>query len=342
MLSAVDVEMLERALALAEAYVGFTAPNPPVGAVCVREGVILGEGAHQKAGTPHAEVHALRACHEDPAGATLYVTLEPCSTTGRTPPCCELICAKQLKRVVIGCLDPNPKHAGRGVTLLREAGIEVEVAEGAIAERCRHLVAPFVKAITTGLPYLRVKLAVTLDGYVADAQATSKWITGANARAWVQQLRTKVDAVMVGAGTVRADHPSLQPHLPNAPKKWRVLVDRHQAVDASDIDEQTLVATRDLGYDGQDLTQLLRALCARGINDVLCEGGGVLAGALLDAGLVDELDLIYAPKLLGDPQAVRGWVTAPRLLANAMHFEVLERLMLGDDTLLRLRPKATL
>ncbi len=339
MFSATDVTLLTRAVSLAEAYVGFTTPNPPVGAICAREGRILGEGAHQKAGTPHAEVHALQSCTEDPAGATLYVTLEPCCTTGRTPPCCDLIRAKRLGRVVIGCLDPNPKHAGRGVAILQEAGIEVVIAQGAIAETCRLLVAPFVKAITTGLPYVRVKLALTLDGYVADAQRTSKWITGDEARAWVQQLRSKVDAIMVGAGTVRADHPSLQPHLPEVLPKWRVLVDRTHPIAEEDIDEHTLVARRDLGYNGSDVVQLLRALCARGINDVLCEGGGILAGALLDAGVVDELNLFYAPKFLGDPQAMRGWVTLPRLLAQAMQFTVVRRLAFGDDTLLQLRPK---
>ncbi len=327
--------MLARAIQLAEAFVGRTSPNPPVGAVCVRDGVILGEGAHQGVGLPHAEVNALAGV-PDARGATLYVTLEPCSTTGRTPPCCDLILARGLARVVVGCVDPNPKHAGRGIELLRAAGVEVVLAEGELAARCRELVAPFVKAITTGLPYVRLKLALTLDGFVADRTGSSRWITGAEARAWVQTLRMKVDAVMVGAGTVRADHPSLQPHVPNAPQKVRVLVDRHEAIEAADCDAQTLVATRDLGYDGKDLTAMLKALCARGVNDVLCEGGGVLAGALLEAGLVDELLLVYAPKLLGDGAARRGFVMAPRLLSQAKTFAVKARCALGEDTLLKL------
>ncbi len=336
-INSADAAGLVRALELAEAFVGQTSPNPPVGAVCMRDGAMLGEGAHQGAGLPHAEVNAL-AHVSDARGATLYVTLEPCSTHGRTPPCVDLILSRGIGRVVIGCVDPNPKHAGRGIDLLRQAGVEVVVAEDEeIAGRCRALVAPFVKAITTGLPYLRLKLALTLDGFIADRDRRSQWITGPEARAWVQTLRAKVDAVMVGAGTVRADHPSLQPHLPNAPQKWRVLVDRNTAIDVAEIDAKTWVATRDLNYDGRDLRSLLQALCSRGVNDVLCEGGGQLAGALLDANLVDELHLIYAPKLLGDRAACPGWVLPPRRLPEAMNFTVAARLALGDDTLLTLR-----
>ncbi len=342
-LTAFDARMLARAAALAEATVGRTAPNPPVGAVCVREGRIIGEGAHQGAGLPHAEVNALAACAEDPAGATLYVTLEPCSTTGRTPPCCDLIRARRLGRVVIGCLDPNPRHAGRAVGMLRAAGIAVTVAEGAEAARCRALIAPFAKAIVRGMPFLRLKLALTLDGFLADASGASRWVTGAEARAWVHALRTRVDAVMVGAGTVRADHPNLRPRVAGAvaettPPKWRVLVDRTQPIAPEDTDARTWVATRDLGYDGHDLGAMLKALCAKGVNDVLCEGGGRLGAAFLDAGLVDELDVLYAPKVLGDPAAVRGFPVAPRPLAAAMGFVTFEQRMLGMDCLLRLRP----
>lgn len=336
-----DASYLGQAVTLARAYEGCTSPNPAVGAVCVKDGRILGAGAHQRAGEPHAEVNCLRACQEDPAGATLYVTLEPCSTTGRTPPCCDLIRAKKLGRVVIGCLDPNPKHAGRAVQLLRDAGIEVSVAEGEIEAQCRELIAPFAKAITTGLPYLRLKLAMTLDGYLADATGTSQWITGPEARAWVHRLRLRVDAVMVGAGTVRADHPSLQPRVEGVAMKrpkWRVLVDRGEGFEAGDVDDHTLVASRDLAYDGKDLTALLRALCQRGINDVLCEGGGQLGAALLEAGLVDELNLFYAPKILGDVQGVRALPIAPRALSAAMTFRHRKTQLLGQDTLIQLAP----
>lgn len=336
--AAADEQYLLRAVALAEAYVGSTAPNPAVGAVCVRDGEILGEGAHQRAGTPHAEVHCLEHCPDDLSGATLYVTLEPCSTTGRTPPCSELILKRRPARVVIGCLDPNPRHAGRAVPRLQAAGIQVDLATGEAATACQRLIAPFAKAVTQGLPYVRLKLAMTLDGYLADADGTSRWVTGAEARAWVQQQRLRADAVMVGAGTARIDHPSLQPHLPDAPLKTRVIIDRHTPVAPEDRDAQTLIATEDLGYDGETLATPLRALCQRGINDLFCEGGGQLAAALLEQGLVDELILIYAPKILGDPAAVRGLPIAPRRLPEALQFTLLERLHLGDDTAVRLAP----
>lgn len=335
-----DNTFLRTALELARQYEGQTAPNPPVGALCVdASGVVIGSGAHQKAGTPHAEVHALSSCTRDPAGATLYVTLEPCSTTGRTPPCCERIIHDQLKRVVIGCIDPNPRHAGRAVERLRSAGIQVDIAEGEIAKACQDFIAPFAKAITTSLPFLQLKLAMTLDGYLADAHGASRWVSGEEARQWTQQLRKRVDAVMVGSGTVRADHPSLQPHLPDAPLKRRILVNRVAPIDSADVDAHTWIATRDLGYDGKDLHALLRTICARGVNHILCEGGGRLAGALLEAGLVDELDLIYAPKILGDPNGVRGLPITPRVLAQAEPLTLLKRCALGEDTLLRLKPQ---
>ncbi len=338
-LHAEDVEMLLRAVALAEAWVGQTAPNPAVGAVCVRDGRILGEGAHHGAGLPHAEVNALAACQENPSGATLYVTLEPCSTTGRTPPCCDLIRAKGLCRVVIGCLDPNPRHAGRAIEQLQSAGIEVLLADGDVAQRCQELITPFAKAITRGLPYVRLKLALTLDGYLADATGTSQWVTGPEARAWVHQQRARVDAVMVGAGTVIADCPGLQPRLAHpVPPKRRIFVDRVRPIPQASINEHTWIATRDLAYDGHDLEALLRALCAKGINDILCEGGGKLAAALLEANLVDALDLIYAPKILGDPEAVRALPIAPRLLHVARTFKPIACQMLGTDCLFRLAP----
>lgn len=334
-----DESFLLRAVTLAEAYVGCTAPNPAVGAVCVRDGIVLGEGAHQCAGTPHAEVHCLNNCPDDLTGATLYVTLEPCSTAGRTPPCCELILKRRPTRVVIGCLDPNPRHAGRAIPLLEAAGIQVDVATGPAAQACERLIAPFAKMITHGLPYVRVKLAMTLDGYLADSTGTSRWITGEAARTWVQHQRLRADAIMVGAGTARIDHPSLQPHLNGAPLKKRVIIDRHTSVAQSDRDAQTLIATEDLQYDGIHLEPALRKLCQRGVNEVFCEGGGQLAAALLEQGLVDELILIYAPKVLGDTASVRGLPIAPRLLAAAMTFDVTERLLLGSDTAILLRPK---
>lgn len=340
MIDAQDEAFLRRAAELAARYVGRTAPNPPVGAVAVRDGRILGEGAHQKAGEGHAEVNATAACAEDPRGATLYVTLEPCSTTGRTPPCCDLIRRVGYARVVIGCLDPNPRHAGRGPTALREAGIAVDIAEGETEALCRRLIEPFAKRIVTGLPWVRLKLAMTLDGAIADRTGGSRWITGAATRERVQAWRLRADAVMVGAGTVRADHPSLQPHLPEAPAKRRILVDRGRPIAAEDRDAMTWVATEDLGYDGSDLKGMLREVASRGVNEVLCEGGGRLAASLLEAGLVDELALFYAPKVLGDREARGGFAGGARMLGDAWHFALTGIETLGEDVLLTYRPKA--
>ncbi|MEG1933180.1 MAG: bifunctional diaminohydroxyphosphoribosylaminopyrimidine deaminase/5-amino-6-(5-phosphoribosylamino)uracil reductase RibD [Kiritimatiellia bacterium] len=335
-LSPEDACWLSLALTEAQVYVGQTSPNPAVGAVVVRNSAVLGKGAHLGAGGPHAEVQAVSACTEDLAGATLYVTLEPCSTTGRTPPCCDLICAKKFARVVIGCLDPNPKHAGRAIEILQSARIEVVVAEGEIAKRCQEMIAPFAKRMIMGLPYLRLKLAMTLDGAIADRSGKSQWISGEEARAWVQSLRARVDAVMVGAGTVRADHPSLQSRLPRVPLKQRILVDRsHPLPEADCLQPKTWVATKDLGYDGVHLESLLREICSRGINDVLCEGGGQLAGALLDAGLVDELWCLYAPKILGDRSAHSGFEGLHRTLPNAVGLTLVSVRQLGSDVLLQ-------
>ncbi len=339
MINAWDNAYLERALALAQPYVGLTAPNPPVGAVVVRDDCILGEGAHQRAGEPHAEVNAIRSSLISVKGATLYVTLEPCSTHGRTPPCCDLIRAEGIARVVIGTLDPNPVHAGRAVALLRESGIQVDVAEGEIEARCADLIAPFAKRIVYGLPWVRLKLAMTLDGAIADRTGGSFWITGPEARERVQHMRQAADAVMVGAGTVRADHPSLQPRLPEATPKKRILVDRDRPIDAADRDEHTWVASEDFGYDGRDLETLLRKIAARGIMSILCEGGGKLANALLEAGLVDEICFFYAPTILGDDYAHRGFSGAHRLLPDAHRFVIRATERIGEDFLVTLRPR---
>jgi len=218
-----DTRFMRQALRLAARGEGFTRPNPPVGAVVVRDGRVIGRGYHRAAGLPHAEVEALNACRESARGATLYVTLEPCSTTGRTPPCTGRIVQEGLARVCIGCLDPNPRHAGRGITRLREAGIAVET--GICETACRELIEPFTRHILDQRPMVTLKLALTLDGRLADRERRSKWITGETARAWVQRLRRRTDAIMVGAGTVLADDPELRCRLPGAGAAWRVVVD---------------------------------------------------------------------------------------------------------------------
>ena len=202
-----DVRYMRRALALAAKAWGRTTPNPMVGAVAVRAGRVVGEGFHPKAGEPHAEVHALLAAGEAARGATLYVTLEPCSTSGRAPPCTAAIIRAGIARVVAATADPNPKHAGQGFEILRRAGIAVEV--GIEAERAEELNKAFFHRMRTGKPYVLLKMAMTLDGKIATASGESRWITGPAARKRVQQLRQWCDAIMVGGETARLDRPGL-------------------------------------------------------------------------------------------------------------------------------------
>ena len=343
---------------------GMTRPNPPVGAVVVNaDGKVLGRGYHHRAGGPHAEVNAVRDCGAaDLSSATIYVTLEPCSTTGRTPPCTELLTGRKLRRVVIGCVDPNPKHAGRGVEILRSAGIAVDV--GVCEGECRELIAAFASTMLRHRPRLTLKLALTLDGKIADRDGKSKWITGASSRGFVQRLRKAADAILVGSGTVVADDPQLICRLPGrVPNAWRVAVDSRGRLPAEArilTDEyagQTIVATAApdavarygatsakiwslpaVAGGRVDLRALLERLTAElGVMNVLCEGGGEMAGALLRAGLVDRLVLFYAPVVLGDTSARPGFAGLDRLLAEG-RLSVASRKVrtFGDDVALLL------
>ena len=293
-----DEKYMMRAIELAKLGEGLTRPNPPVGAVLVLEDYIVAEGWHQKAGADHAErdcIGKLPPIATSLKFATLYVTLEPCSTHGRTPPCTDLILEKGIGRVVVSVADFNPAHAGRGLKILKDAG--VEVVSGVCEAEGRELIAPFEKFITTGLPYVTLKLASTLDGKIADSQGDSKWITGAEAREKVQEMRRRSDAIMVGAGTVRADNPSLLPRPSNDRKPWRIII-------GSDVPEDSKVrnddaADRTLVRSG-DLKTILTELAEKqDIMHVFCEGGGQLAAGLIDGGLVDEFAFFIAPKLMG-------------------------------------------
>ncbi len=355
---------MRRALSLARRFEGQTRPNPPVGAVVVRGSRVLGEGAHHAAGQPHAEVEALSACTEDPRGATLYVTLEPCSTQGRTPPCTQRILQSGLARVVVGTPDPNPRHRGRGIEQLRSAGIAVDT--DVEATRAAALIEPFACWIDRGRPWVTLKLAQSLDGAIADAHGCSQWISGPASRRRVQNLRRRADAVMVGVGTVIGDDPSLLSRAAHAtgaqrrlildsrgrtPDRARVLTDGAAARTVLATTEACPAAARRIwhaggaavwvlpsGPDGRlDLAALLQQAGREGWLHVLCEGGGVLSGALLAAGLVDELQLVVAPILLGDPatRSIRGVGFA---LADAPRWRVIARRRAGDDLWCVLRP----
>jgi diaminohydroxyphosphoribosylaminopyrimidine deaminase/5-amino-6-(5-phosphoribosylamino)uracil reductase len=323
---------MQRALALARRGEGLTRPNPPVGAVLVQNGQIIAEGFHKKAGDPHAEVNCLKSAIGNLKSSILYVTLEPCSTSGRTPPCTDLILERGIRRVVVGTNDPNPAHAGRGIRLLRRAG--VEVITGVCRAEAEALIAPFAKRILTGMPYVTLKLASTVDGRIADAAGKSKWITGPQARAKVQDLRRAADAIMVGAGTVRADDPSLLPRPAKGRAPWRVIVGTDVPANAKVLTDEA--AERTLMMNGS-LKKILRDLGKRGVMHVLCEGGGELAGSLIRAGLVDEFAFFVAPALLGGegvPMVGKnGWPLAKMPL---LRFQALEKC--GEDVFIRALP----
>lgn len=323
---------MQRALALARRGEGLTRPNPPVGAVLVQNGKIIAEGFHKKAGGPHAEVNCLKSAIGNLKSAILYVTLEPCSTQGRTPPCTDLILAHGIRCVVIGAKDPNPAHAGRGIRILHRAG--VKVITGVCRAEAETLIAPFSKLILTGMPYVTLKLAATIDGQIADASGKSKWITGLQARAKAQELRRSADAIMVGAGTVRADNPSLLPRPAKGRKPWRVVVGSTLQANARVLTDEA--AERTLVMNGT-LKKILRDLGKRGVMHVLCEGGGALASSLVRAGLVDEFVLFVAPSLLGGggiPMfGKKGWPLANMPL---LEFQTLEKC--GKDVFIRALP----
>ena len=326
---------MQRALALAKRGEGLTRPNPPVGAVLVQNGKIIAEGFHKKAGLDHAEracLKSLKSKAQSLKSATLYVTLEPCSTFGRTPPCIDLILERGIRRVVIGAKDPNPAHAGRGIRILRRAG--VEVITGVCRAGAEALIAPFAKRILTGMPYVTLKLAATIDGQIADASGKSKWITGPQARAKVQELRRSADAIIVGAGTVRADNPSLLPRPAKGRTPWRVIVGSTLQENAKVLTDEA--AERTVVMNGP-LKKILSELGKQGVMHVLCEGGGELAGSLVRAGLVDEFALFVAPAMLGGDGipmfGQKGW---PLTKMPLLSFQTLEKL--GKDVFIQALP----
>lgn len=352
---------MQRALSLARRGEGLTRPNPPVGAVVVRNGTFVGEGWHHKAGGPHAEVFALRQAVGKANGSTLYVTLEPCSTFGRTPPCVEAILAAGVARVVVGSMDPNPRHKGRGLRLLRSRGVEVDT--GLCREQAEALIAPFSTHMRLHRPYYHLKLGLSLDGRIADSTHSSRWITGPKARNLVQAMRRSADAILVGAGTVRHDNPSLWPRPDRKRNPWRVIVTRSGRLPLSaqvftDAHaERTLVAApkgwhphsatalRKKGVGVLELStrrfwaDLSTELAERDVLKVFCEGGGELAGALLKAGRVDELSLFSSPMFIGGPVGAVGGRTWP--LAQAPRFRLQDVQPVGKDLLLHLFPVQT-
>lgn len=354
---------MDRALALARRGEGLTRPNPPVGALIVQRGRIVGEGWHHRCGAPHAEILAIRQAGRHARNATLYVTLEPCCTQGRTPPCTRSIIQAGIRCVVIAVRDPNPRHNGRGAAILRQAGLKV--IEGVGATTARHLIAPFSQWIRTGRPYLTLKLALSLDGKIADKRGRSRWISGPSARRQVQALRRSADVILVGAGTAVADDPSLLPKPSGGCRPWRVVVDtRGRLAPGARIltdghQAQTIIATtrrcparRQAAWrrsgaqvwilpqtkDGVSLPALTRKLGKLGALHVLCEGGGKLAASMIRAGLVNEFLFFIAPLVIGGlaaPGAVSG---AGWPLPSAPKLVFAECRKIGQDILITANP----
>lgn len=360
MSTATDTRHMARALQLAAHGLTTTSPNPRVGCVLVRDGRVVGEGWHERAGAGHAEVQALAAAGPAARGATAYVTLEPCSHHGRTPPCAEALIAAGVTRVVAAMQDPNPRVAGRGLALLRAAGIAVDC--GVLEAEARALNPGFISRMECGRPWLRVKLAMSLDGRTALASGESQWITAAPARADVQRWRARACAVLTGVGTVLADDPALDVRLPGTWRQpLRVVVDTHLRtppearlftrpgrvliVTASERDPAALravgaeVVRLPAAAAGIDLVALCAELARRECNEVHVECGARLAGGLLGAGLLDEVLLYVAPLLLGD--GAHGLFHLPGLLRmdQRIALEAVDQRMVGRDWRLLLRPR---
>lgn len=365
-----DERYMARALELARRGRFTTTPNPDVGCVIVRDGEIVGEGWHQRAGEPHAEIHALRMAGDKAKGATAYVTLEPCSHFGRTPPCCDALINAGVKRVVAAMQDPNPEVAGRGLWRLQQAGIEV--SHGLMMQEAEALNRGFLKRMRSGFPWVQLKLGASLDGRTAMASGESQWITSPQARRDVQRLRAQSSAILSSSATVLADDPSLTvrwQELDSATQSAYAEADLRQPLRVI-IDSQNRVTPQHrlitqpgntllarLQPDEQpwpagveqlkvpahnqhlDLVSLLMLLGKRQINTLWVEAGAGLAGALLNAGVVDEVILYVAPKLLGDN--ARGLCQLPQLtqLSDAPEFSFSDVRQIGPDLRLTLTPR---
>ncbi len=355
-----DAAWMDRALALARRGEGLTRPNPPVGAVIVRGGRLVGSGWHRRAGDPHAEALALRRAGPRARGATLYVTLEPCCTQGRTPPCTEAIVRAGLRRVVVAARDPNPAHDGRGLRRLRRAGLEV--LEGVGGSEARDLLAPFARWIAAGRPRVVLKMALSLDGKIADARGRARWISGAAARRLVHAWRRAADAILVGVGTALADNPSLLPRPARGHCPFRIVADsRGRLPPTAKIFRgapvgQTIIATtrrcpvgRRAAWqaagarvwvlparrEGISMPALLASLGRLGVLQVLCEGGAELAASLIRARRVDEFRFLIAPLLIGGRSAPGAVAGTGWPLARAPRLALLECRRIGPDLLVR-------
>lgn len=354
-----DRQYMKMALELAQKGMGFTAPNPMVGAVIVKNGRIIGQGYHRKYGELHAEREALAVCTEKPKGASIYVTLEPCCHYGKQPPCVNAILEAGIRRVIIGSSDPNPLVAGKGIRILKDHGIEV--TENILKEECDKLNEAFFYYIQNKKPYVVMKYAMTMDGKIAAYTGESKWVTGEAARIHVQEQRLKYTGIMVGVGTVLADDPMLTCRLENSRNPVRIICDSHlrtpltskivrtaetipTILASSSKDQQKIKNYEELGCqvlyvpekNGHiDLNRLMELLGAAKIDSILLEGGGSLNWSALESGIVQKVQTYIAPKLFGGEEAKtpvegKGFPDP----ASAVLLKNSEIIRLGDDFLI--------
>lgn len=357
-----EIQFMERALELAEKGVGYTSPNPLVGAVIVKDGKIIGEGCHEFFGGPHAEINAFNHASEEVGGAEMYVTLEPCSHYGKTPPCARAIVKKGIKKVVVALEDPNPKVSGRGIKLLREAGIEV--ITGVMEEESRKLNEIFIKYITSGLPFCILKSAMTLDGKTAAVTGDSKWVTNEESRQYVHKLRHRVSSVMAGIGTVLSDDPYLTTRISGMEGRdpVRIIVDSSARIPLTanvlNLNSRagTILAVTERASDARlkelekkgakiimtpmvnnrvDLKYLMKALGKMEIDSVFLEGGSELNYSALEADIVDKVNIFIAPKLIGGKDAktpVGG--SGRQLMQEAVTLKEIKTYAFGEDTMI--------
>jgi diaminohydroxyphosphoribosylaminopyrimidine deaminase/5-amino-6-(5-phosphoribosylamino)uracil reductase len=329
-----DLRYMRLALRLASKGLGRTSPNPAVGSVLVRDGTVLSTGWHKQAGGPHAEIEALSALPNPglAAGATLYVTLEPCSTHGRTQPCTNAIIAAKIRRVVVGAIDVNPKHQGRGIEQLKEAGIAVTI--GVLEAECARLNVGFSKWVTSGIPWIIVKVSESLDGRTTRPPGEPQWLSNNRSLRVVHRLRASVDAILVGAETVRRDDPRLTVRPSTAGlQPWRVVVTRSGNLPAGaklltdEYRERTII------YRDADWLDILKDLGLRGVTRLLVEGGGDVLGQLRDENLIDEVWCFITPLLTGGDKPSFGGAGIERL-EEATRLHRIRYKRLGDDVLI--------
>jgi diaminohydroxyphosphoribosylaminopyrimidine deaminase/5-amino-6-(5-phosphoribosylamino)uracil reductase len=358
-----DMKFMKRALTLARKGIGRTSPNPAVGCVIVKDGTIIGEGWHRKAGSPHAEIHALNMAADAAVGADVFVTLEPCCHTGATPPCTDALIKAGVCRVVAGMRDPNPRVNGGGLAALKQAGIETVC--GVLENECRAINLPFIKHSTTGLPYVTYKCAMTLDGKIASITGESRWISCEESRKYVHRMRSHNDAIMVGVDTILADNPQLTVRHVKGRNPLRIIVDSNLRTPTSVeilsglLARNTIIACteEDLSIhqryllngatvlvcnslEGRvDLRDLLEKLGRLGVQSILLEGGSRLAGDALSKGLIDECVFFFAPKVIGSDGFSPFAITGITDMSQSLAFTGLSVRRIGSDIVVNARPE---